>query len=59
MLSIGRGLMAAPRLPIIDGPSLGLPVLVVKDNFGVIRRINEAGALRGNAEVRAAYFGKD
>jgi branched-chain amino acid transport system ATP-binding protein len=93
MLSIGRGLMAAPKLLIIDEPSLGLSPLFVKENFSVIRRINEsgvtillveqnvrqtlaiahggyvlsqgkivaagdAGALRENAEVRAAYFGR-
>ena len=43
MLSIGRGLMAAPKLLIIDEPSIGLSRLFVNDNFGVIRRINETG----------------
>jgi len=43
MLSIGRGLMAAPKLLIIDEPSLGLSPLFVKENFGIIRRINESG----------------
>lgn len=43
MLSIGRGLMAAPRLLIVDEPSLGLSPLYVKENFNVIRRVNEAG----------------
>jgi branched-chain amino acid transport system ATP-binding protein len=43
MLSIGRGLMAAPKLLIIDEPSLGLSPRFVKENFGVIRRINESG----------------
>ncbi len=43
MLSIGRGLMAAPRLLIVDEPSLGLSPLFVKENFNVIRRVNEAG----------------
>ena len=94
MLSIGRGLMAAPKLLIVDEPSLGLSPLFVKENFSVIRRINETGVtillveqnvkqtlaiahhgyvlsqgkvvaagdaatLRENAEVRAAYFGKN
>lgn len=94
MLSIGRGLMAAPKLLIIDEPSLGLSPLFVKENFGIIRRINETGVtillveqnvkqtlaiahhgyvlsqgrvvaagdaavLRENAEVRAAYFGRN
>ncbi len=43
MLSIGRGLMAAPKLLIIDEPSLGLSPLYVKANFNVIRDINEQG----------------
>jgi branched-chain amino acid transport system ATP-binding protein len=43
MLSIGRGLMAAPQLLIIDEPSLGLSPLYVKENFNVIRRINQTG----------------
>lgn len=43
MLSIGRGLMADPRLLIIDEPSLGLSPLYVKENFEVIRRVNEHG----------------
>jgi branched-chain amino acid transport system ATP-binding protein len=43
MLSIGRGLMGAPRLLVVDEPSLGLSPLYVKENFAVIRRINEMG----------------
>ena len=43
MLSIGRGLMAAPKLLMIDEPSLGLSPLYVKANFNVIRAINEQG----------------
>jgi len=43
MLSIGRGLMAGPKLLIIDEPSLGLSPLLVKENFNVIRRVNEMG----------------
>ena len=43
MISIGRGLMAAPRLLMIDEPSLGLSPLYVKENFAIIRRINQAG----------------
>lgn len=43
MLSIGRGLMAAPRMLLIDEPSLGLSPLFVAQNFEVIRRVNEAG----------------
>jgi branched-chain amino acid transport system ATP-binding protein len=43
MVSIGRGLMRAPKLLLIDEPSLGLSPLLVKENFNIIRRINERG----------------
>lgn len=43
MLSIGRGLMADPRLLIVDEPSLGLSPLFVRENFRVIRDLNQAG----------------
>jgi branched-chain amino acid transport system ATP-binding protein len=43
MVSIGRGLMRAPKLLLIDEPSLGLAPLLVKENFNIIRRINEQG----------------
>ena len=43
MLSIGRGLMPAPRLLLVDEPSLGLSPRLVKENFAVIRRASEMG----------------
>jgi branched-chain amino acid transport system ATP-binding protein len=43
MISIGRGLMSAPKLLLIDEPSLGLSPLFVKENFNIIRQINERG----------------
>jgi branched-chain amino acid transport system ATP-binding protein len=43
MVSIGRGLMRAPKLLLIDEPSLGLSPLYVKENFKIIRGINERG----------------
>ena len=43
MVSIGRGLMRAPKLLLIDEPSLGLAPILVKENFHIIRRINASG----------------
>ena len=43
MLAIGRGLMAEPRLLILDEPSLGLSPLLVEELFGLIRRIHAEG----------------
>jgi branched-chain amino acid transport system ATP-binding protein len=43
MLAIGRGLMAKPKLLMLDEPSLGLAPLVVKNIFDAIRKINNAG----------------
>ena len=43
MLSIGRALMANPRLLLLDEPSLGLAPLLVAQIFRTIREINAAG----------------
>jgi branched-chain amino acid transport system ATP-binding protein len=43
MLAIGRGLMAEPKLLILDEPSLGLSPLLVEELFALIRRINADG----------------
>ncbi len=43
MVSIGRGLMCAPKLLLVDEPSLGLSPLLVKENFKIIRQIKERG----------------
>jgi branched-chain amino acid transport system ATP-binding protein len=43
MLSIGRGLMRAPKLVLIDEPSLGLAPILVRENFKIIQRINQQG----------------
>ena len=43
MLAIGRGLMAEPRLLILDEPSLGLSPLLVEEMFALIARLNTSG----------------
>ncbi len=43
MLAIGRALMAAPRLLMLDEPSMGLAPLVVEQIFETIRELNDAG----------------
>ena len=43
MLAIGRGLMAEPRLLILDEPSLGLSPLLVEEMFAMILRLNKEG----------------
>jgi branched-chain amino acid transport system ATP-binding protein len=43
MLAIGRGLMAEPRLLILDEPSLGLSPLLVDELFTLIARLHADG----------------
>jgi len=43
MLAIGRGLMSKPKLQMFDEPSLGLSPILVKEIFGVIKKIKEEG----------------
>jgi branched-chain amino acid transport system ATP-binding protein len=56
MLAIGRGLMASPRLLMLDEPSLGLSPILVHEIFGVISRINKLGTtiLLVEQDVKAA-----
>jgi branched-chain amino acid transport system ATP-binding protein len=43
MLAIGRGLMAEPRLLVLDEPSLGLSPMAVEELFALIARLNGEG----------------
>jgi branched-chain amino acid transport system ATP-binding protein len=43
MVAIGRGLMAGPRILMMDEPSLGLAPIMVEEMFGVIEAIHRAG----------------
>ncbi|HTN54036.1 MAG TPA: ABC transporter ATP-binding protein [Anaeromyxobacter sp.] len=45
MLSIGRALMAKPKVLLLDEPSLGLAPLLVKAIFRTVREINESGGV--------------
>lgn len=40
MLAIGRAMMARPKLILLDEPSMGLSPLLVKEVFGIIRKLN-------------------
>ena len=43
MLAIGRALMSAPRLVMVDEPSLGLAPKVVNDIFNILSMLNREG----------------
>ena len=43
MLAIGRGLMADPKLLLLDEPSLGLAPILVDEVFRVVERLKEQG----------------
>jgi branched-chain amino acid transport system ATP-binding protein len=44
MLSIGRAMMANPRLLLLDEPSMGLAPILVETIFDTVREINEQGS---------------
>ncbi|MEH6633153.1 MAG: ABC transporter ATP-binding protein [Halopseudomonas aestusnigri] len=64
MLAIGRALMARPDLIMMDEPSMGLSPLLVKEVFGIIKRMNRELGIsvllveqNANMALRAADYG--
>lgn len=64
MLAIGRGLMAKPKVMLLDEPSLGLSPLLVQEIFTIIKRLNaEQGVTmmlveqNANVALKAAHYG--
>lgn len=43
MLAVGRGIMAKPKLMMLDEPSLGLAPIIVNQIFEIIKEINSQG----------------
>lgn len=41
MMVIGRGLMAQPKVMLLDEPSLGLAPILVREIYDILKRINE------------------
>jgi branched-chain amino acid transport system ATP-binding protein len=44
MLAMGRGLMAEPKLILLDEPSLGLAPLIVQEIFAILARLKAEGS---------------
>ncbi len=64
MLAIGRGLMANPRIMLLDEPSLGLSPLLVQEIFGILKRLNDEQNMtmmlveqNANAALELAHHG--
>lgn len=43
MVAMGRAIMSAPKLVVMDEPSMGLSPVLVKEVFDIIRTMHESG----------------
>jgi len=64
MLAIGRGLMANPKVMLLDEPSLGLSPLLVQEIFDILKRLNDEHNMtmmlveqNANAALKLAHHG--
>ena len=56
MLAIARGLLAQPRVFMLDEPSFGLAPVIVKDIYGVLADLTKQGATMLIVEQNAAVL---
>ncbi|HEY6174596.1 MAG TPA: ABC transporter ATP-binding protein [Kofleriaceae bacterium] len=54
MLAIGRGLMARPKMLLLDEPSMGLAPILVEQIFAIVQAINKEGVTILLVEQNAA-----